>query len=271
MAGLTGKSIASAYKSILRVDDDANGIDATAESITDGEGTKSALRLSDDVLAIRPTNDNGTDTFTALTKGGQTLLAVDTTNNLVKAGVGQFNVLTQYAYFGVGAAGITSANTAGYHYPLFFGGPNGYSAVAASSDQLNIFGNGTDPATSFTTAEGSGTRGSELVPHIWLIQDNIAIDEVIAIEGADTATGDTTRMHLMSYTFNSGSTTALSGGSLLAYNSDITNAGSEQAYRSTFTISDSDVDGGKVILAFLRSDSINSDYSVNMYIKYHLR
>ena len=28
MAGLTGKSIASAYKSILRVDDDTNGIDA---------------------------------------------------------------------------------------------------------------------------------------------------------------------------------------------------------------------------------------------------
>ena len=46
MAGLTGKSIASAYKSILRVDDDSNGIDATVEAITDGEGTKSALKLS---------------------------------------------------------------------------------------------------------------------------------------------------------------------------------------------------------------------------------
>ena len=44
MAGLTGKSIASAYKSILRVDDDANGIDTSTEAITDGEGTKSAIK-----------------------------------------------------------------------------------------------------------------------------------------------------------------------------------------------------------------------------------
>ena len=43
MAGLTGKTIASNYKSLLRVDDDSNGIDATIESVTDGEGTNSAL------------------------------------------------------------------------------------------------------------------------------------------------------------------------------------------------------------------------------------
>ena len=43
MAGLTGKSIASAYKSLLRVDDDTNGINTGLEFVTDGEGTKSAL------------------------------------------------------------------------------------------------------------------------------------------------------------------------------------------------------------------------------------
>ena len=41
--------------------------------------------------------------------------------------------------------------------------------------------------------------------------------------------------------------------------------------KSSFTIASADVDEGKVIMAFLKSDSINSDYSANIYIKYHLR
>ena len=91
-----------------------------------------------------------------------------------------------------------------------------------------------------------------------------------SIEGADAATGDTTRMHLMSYDFASGVTNCLTNGTLLAHNSDVTNAGSEQPYLSTWTIDSSSVASGKVILALFRSDSINSDYSVNIKVKYHL-
>ena len=106
---------------------------------------------------------------------------------------------------------------------------------------------------------------------MWLVPDNITIDAVYSLEGADQAAGDTTRMHLFSYTFNSGSTSALASGTLLAHNSDVTNAGSEQAYKSTWTVDSADVDANKVILAFFKSDSINSDYSVNITVKYHLR
>ena len=105
---------------------------------------------------------------------------------------------------------------------------------------------------------------------MWYIPDNIAIDSVYSIEGATTATGDTTRMHLLSYDFTSGSTSALTNGTLLAHNDDVTNAGSEQAYLSTWTIDSSSVASGKVVLAFFRQDSTNSDYSVNITIKYHL-
>ena len=77
-------------------------------------------------------------------------------------------------------------------------------------------------------------------------------------------------MHLFSYDFTSGSTSALTNGTLLAHNSDVTNAGSEQAYLTTWTVDSASVSAGKVILAFLKSDSINSDYSVNITIKYHL-
>ena len=48
MAGLTGKTIASNYKSLLRINDDTNGIDNSLELVTDGEGTYSAIKLSDD-------------------------------------------------------------------------------------------------------------------------------------------------------------------------------------------------------------------------------
>ena len=105
---------------------------------------------------------------------------------------------------------------------------------------------------------------------MWRLPDAISIDSVTSIEGADTATGDTTRMHLFSYDFTSGSTSALSAGTLLAHNTDVTNAGSEQAYLSTWTVDSAAVAAGKVILAFFKSDSISSDYSISITVKYHL-
>ena len=263
MAGLTGKTIASNYKSLLRVNDDANGIDTNSELITDGEGTASAISLSDDTLTVIPQNDDTTAAFRVRAKGGTVLLAVDSTNSVVKANVGQDIVNTMYATFHMNSTWWASAAD-DTHIALAYGS-NGVATYPIA------LGTGTDPATSFTTAEGNGTRSAELVPCLWYVTDNITIDSVISIEGADAATGDTTRMHLMSYSFSSGSTSALASGSVLAYNSDVTNAGSEQAYKSTWTIGSSDVDAGKVILAFLKSDSINSDYSANVYIKYHLR
>ena len=265
MAGLTGKTIASAYKSILRVDDDTNGIDTSLESVTDGEGTASALKLSDDQFAVQPQNDDTTEAFYVKAKGGSSLLAVDSTNSVVKAGLGQTNVLTQYAYFGINYSDF-SAIAANTHYPIPF------SAVGGGSSLLNDvdFGTGTDPDDTFTTANTDTQFASQIVPMMWFVPDNISIDSVTSIEGADAATGDTTRCHLKSFTFNSGSTSCLTGGELLAHNSDVTNAGNEQAYKSTWTVDEASVTGGKVILAFLRSDSVNSDYSVNITVKYHL-
>ncbi len=105
---------------------------------------------------------------------------------------------------------------------------------------------------------------------MWLVPDNITIDEVHSLEGGDNATGATTRIHLMSYTFNSGSTSALADGVLLAHNSDTTNAGSEQAYKSTFTVDSANVAANKVILATFLTTDITGDYSVSVIVKYHL-
>lgn len=259
MAGLTGKTISSAYKSLLRINDDTNGVDSTIENVTDGEGTASSLSLSDDVLLVKPQNDNTTLTFGVSDKDGNVKFHVDTTNDLVKAH--GHSVTTQYANFTM-AGGTVGSELANNHHALAFG--------AQSLAGTPSFGTGTDPATTFTTAEGAGTRADILVPCLWYVPDNISILGVTSIEGADTATGDTTRMHLMSYTFNSGSTSALTSGTLLAHNSDVTNSGSEQGYKSTFTVDSANVASGKVIMAFMRADSINSDYSATIFIKYIL-
>ena len=260
---LTGKSPSDTYKDLLEIDNSNSGVDNTARDIKTGNGASTSLKVSDRSCIVSSSTDN-TGAFYVQDSGDNIKFQVDTTNDQVKA-LGT-HVNTQYAYFGVGSSD-TTAFASGTHTAL----PFNSMSIGSSTLQDNIqFGTATDPATSFTTADGSNTDASILTPVMWYIPDNISIDAVYSIEGATTATGDTTRMHLFSYDFTSGSTSALTNGTLLAHNDDVTNAGSEQAYLSTWTVDSSAVSSGKVILAFFRCDSTNSDYSINITIKYHL-
>ena len=259
---LTGKTLANTYKDLLKVDNSNNGVASTGRRITDGQGNGSCVQISDDTLKITPQNDNTTTTLVVTNSSNSALLTVDSTNSTVNALGNKVN--TQYATFSIGN---TEASTLAddTHQAIPFA-----SASFGTKNYPPAFGTGTDPATTFTTSDGNATRASDLVPCLWYVMDDISIDSVISIEGADNATGDTTRMHLFSYDFTSGSTSALSNGTLLAHNNDVTNAGSEQAYTGSWTVDSAAVSSGKVILAFFRSDSINSDYSLQLTVKYHL-
>ena len=104
--------------------------------------------------------------------------------------------------------------------------------------------------------------------------DNITIDAVKWLHAADAATGDDTAAHLMSYTVDTanGSTSGdLSAGVVVADGATITNAGREQIYYQSMTIQSADVDAGKVILFTFASDTVNSDFSINATVKYHVR
>ena len=264
---LTGKTKASSYKDLLQMNNSNSGVDTTIRNVVDGEGTASALYLSDDQAFIYPQNDDTIRVFKVVDKDMNALFNIDSSNDLVRAGIGQHTVNTQYAYFGANYTTIDSfaANT---HYPLAFSSASGGLTAANDVD----FGTGTGPDTTFTTADTDTQYASQLVPMMWRVPDNITIDEIKHFEGADNATGDTTRMHLMSFTFNTGATGALTSGAVVANTSaDNTNAGNEQPYLKDWTIGTADVDAGKVLLCMFRSDSINSDYSVSVTIKYHLR
>ena len=263
MAGLTGKTPSATHKDLLKIENSNSGIDDTLRQIESGSGVGSALYIEKNSIKVQPTADD-TGVVHVKDKDGDSIFKIDTTNDLVSS-LGHYSN-TQYAYFGANYVDISglAANT---HYPIPFSSSSGGATGTNDVD----FGTGTDPSDTFTTADTDTQYASQIVPMLWRVPDNITIDSITHIEGADNATGDTTRMHLKSFTFTSGATACLTAGALLAHNSDVTNAGNEQPYLSTWTVDSANVDAGKVILCFFRSDSVNSDFSINVTVKYHLR
>ena len=258
---LVGKTFASYFKDLLHSGNSGRGVDASTRNVKDGLGNSTSISLSDDVLSVQPVNHNTTATLLCKQSGGNNILAVDTTNSLVKVGAGQVSATTQYANFGVDAsesAGF-SANT---HYMIPFNmlGIQGTPSIGTS----------TNPDTTYTI-----TNSADLfVNSIWFIPDAITIDAVTWWHGADAATGDTTRAHLMSYAIvsdNSSTSGDLSDGTVLADGADITNAGVEQAYYQSMTVQSANVAAGRVIIFVFRSDSNNSDYAISATVKYHIQ
>ena len=143
---------------------------------------------------------------------------------------------------------------------------NGFAHAESDVD----FGTGDDPNDTFTTSATTSNQAGQIVPMIWYVPDNIYIDAVYSLDGADSASGDTRSFHLKSYNFNSGSTSCLTGGTLLAHSTPGANAGAEQAYLQTWSMDSNTVAGGKVVLAFFEQTGINSNYSISVKVKYHI-
>lgn len=112
----TGKSPAETYKDILQIDNSNSGADSTARTIKTGDGTSSAISLSDRHLKVK-SNTNNTTALDVLNASDASKFSVDTTNNQVKA-LGH-HVNTQYAYFGIGAD-MQQTLVADTHYGIPF-------------------------------------------------------------------------------------------------------------------------------------------------------
>ena len=106
---LTGKTKAGSYKDILQMNNSNSGVDTTTRNVVDGEGTASAIHISDDVLVVTPQNDDTTGTFRVRDKDSNALFVVDSSSDLVRAGIGQHIVNTNIKDF---AMDSTEANPA---------------------------------------------------------------------------------------------------------------------------------------------------------------
>ena len=117
----------------------------------------------------------------------------------------------------------------------------------------------------------------ELVPSLWLLQQNITIDQIQYIMSSDATS--TINLHLMSYSIvtGAGSTAGdLTSGAVLAQTGSADDnlspviTGDDRVSNGTLTINTADVNSGKVIMAFAESSDID-DMTVSLNIKYHLR
>jgi|21_taG_2_1085346.scaffolds.fasta_scaffold02870_11 hypothetical protein len=259
---LTGKTKASTYKDLLQMNASNGGIDTVLRYIQDGEGTQSCVAISDDNFKIHPSNDDTTAVLGVTDKDGNMLLKVDSTNDLVKAGIGQHIVNTNIQQFGLSS------------YLALPSASDTWTALANPTHRLQTAvtaGTGGTPATSVTIT----STADDMVGVMWYVPFNITIDSCNVLFGADAASGDVVKFSVMSYTVDTanGSTGGdlSSGVENCVSPSTVTGAGYEQAYYQALTVSTADVDAGKVICAFVAQDGTNSDLSVNMQLVYHLR
>lgn len=271
MASFTGNALKDVYKDILHTSNSNSGISTTIKQITCGDGDTTALHLSNRNLKVQPAADSTTNTV-IFDADGNALLTVDSTNDIVKAGLGQHTVNTQYHQFGT----FDFSPAAGTHHALI-AQPMMYSNAGAvwtsAANGTNWGGSGTNPVTSLTLSSAS----NELAPVLWMLQGNITIDEVQYIMGSNAAS--TINIHIMQYDIvtGAGSTAGdLSNGVVLAQTGSASDSlspvttGDDRVSIGTLTINTADVASGKAIVAFAEA-SDTDDMTINLSLKYHLR
>jgi hypothetical protein len=258
----TGKTKASTYKDILQMNNSNSGVDSTVRAIVDGEGTSSSISISSSKALIKPAVDS-TSLLSVTDAHSNALLTVDSTNDLVKAGIGQHIVNTNIKEFGLDFTSA-SPDTADTWHCLTS------SSNHTDTNELEM-GTGSTPETTLSIS----STAYAAIKHYWYVPFNITIDSCNVWFGADAANGDVVKFSVMSYTVDTSNSST--GGNLssgvenCASPSTITGAGREQAYYQALTVSTADVDAGKVIMACVAQDGTNADLSVNMQLVYHLR
>ena len=270
MASFTGNALKDVYKDILHTSNSNTGLSTTIKQITCGDGDATSLYLSTRNAKIQPASDTTTNTV-IYDADGNALVTVDSTNDLVKAGVGQHTVNTQFKQFGM----YEFTPVAGNHYQMITTPIMYESAIWSDAVNGAVWGgNGTNPATSLTVSSAA----EHLVPCVWLLQQNITIDEIQYILSAKGST--TMNIHVMSYSMvtGSGSTAGdLTSGAVVAQTGSASDSlspvtiGDDRASNGTLTINTADVNDGKAIVVFFENLGSTDDVTAQINIKYHLR
>ena len=100
MASFTGSALKDVYKDLLHTSNSNTGLSTTIKQITCGDGDSTALYLSTQNAKIQPASDSTTNTV-IYDADGNALVTVDSSNDLIKLGVGQHTANTQFKSFGI--------------------------------------------------------------------------------------------------------------------------------------------------------------------------
>ena len=258
MGTLANKSPKDTYKSLLKVENEINGITTALSKIEDGEGTASCLSISDDSIQIQPENDNNVITFRVRNSSGATLFNIDTSNNVVKVGSTQTPANTQILSF---KAYKIVPSGAGHHMYVPLGGMD--FGETSSPELAN--GTGTDPLTSDTVTD-------DFVCMLFNVPLNITIDAVKVFAATDQTTDCVLNYHLMSYTIsNDGDTDDgdLSSGTVIA-DGQATAVDSGVIKQTALTIQSASVAANKVLAFFVENETNTDDITINAQVLYHI-
>ena len=263
MAGVGDKSLSQFYGDLFQIDNSNSGVDGSVRQVKDGTGDTFSIYCSNDKFKVQPSADSTTNTV-IYDKDGNALVTIDSTNDLVKAGIGQHIINTQFKEFGV----FDFSPIAGTHHPLVVnGGLSEGTAYTGDVNAGNWGGTGTNPATSLTVS----SVAEQLVPSLWLLQQNITIDQIQYVMSADGST--TVNLHVMSYDVatGTGSTAGdLSNGAVIGDSSALT-VGDDRVSNGTIAVQTADNNSGKAIVVFAENIGGTDDISVQVNLKYHLR
>ena len=268
MPTFQGSTFSSYFKRLLQINQSSNtGVDATTRDVESGDGSKTSIKLSDDTLKVQPQSDDGA-AFSVGSVAGTTAFNVNTSTFKITAGGNSTNVLTQYTFFGAGysASAGWSADT---HYAVTHGLDEFNAVTTAMGSSTSSSFNDTNPASSLSL----GTDAHQYHNTYWYLQDNITIDKVEWFSAADTATGDVLAAHLMKYDLDKGNSATsgdLSSGTVMFDGASVTNNGYEQIHYQEMDDQVTTASAGQVILFTVACDTINSDYSIRCFVKYHI-
>ena len=259
MGSLAGKSPSATYKSLLKVSDETNGISTSTSQIEDGEGTASCLSVSDDTLVLKPQNDNTTSSLSVKSLDDTQILAVDTTNQVVKVGSTATPANSQIIEF---RAENLVPSGAGTH--MFI--PKGSTAFLLAPPEVSN-GTGTDPETSLAT---SATTDDVLV-NLYPVPVNSTIDACNFMVSTITDTDTVINVHLYKYTIKSSGATndgTLSAGVLLA-SGQATAVDRNCIKTVACTIDSSAVTAGEVLACFVENETNTDAIMINTQVLYH--
>ena len=263
MASLTAQQYATYFKRLLQFGHSGNnGTPTIMASIQAGDGVPTAISLSDDILQVKPQNDDSVGAFLTKSSGGSNILAVDTTNSKVLAGASQVSVNTFYQTF----SAYNIAPVAGEHMPLLTA-PATY--FGTTSVEMSL-GSGTDPATTYDMS--TGNLANNLLTSIFMLPHNVTLDSASVLFTVASSDNETLNFHIMSYairTDNGSNSGDLSSGVVVADSAEQTVDRTSIDYLA-LAIQSADVDAGRVLIGTVESTS-TEQVSANMILTYHIR
>jgi len=256
---ILNKTLLTIYKSILKINDDSNGVDGTLESVVDGNGTATPLKLSNDKVEVKEITDTQS-AFVVRDSSDDSIFRVDTENRRVLVGENQSFACTNVIHFSGSNINPTGA---GYHMAIPFGGTD----LGGAADELD-FGNGTDPAL---TLDISGlAEDTDSLHYYMYIPSEIKIDSVDCFAGSESGT-PTTNFHLHSYLLdksNGAGSGDLSDGTLEFNSVGVAGSATKLTYHSGTLIS-RDIAAGRVLVATIESDA-DVLLHAKVCVRYHL-